>query len=164
MILAVKGSDDVQKKLKWLQKQSRRHNNVGVIVGYTAKYALPVHENREMKLKGLPRDPRKRPNIKHQKNPRKRKFNPKGKFWDPQGRGQSKFLEEPFRVLQDTLVREIFATTKSLGIHEGNGLDIGLFKAGLLLQRTSQELVPVDTGNLKGSAFTRLVHSNGGRG
>jgi len=35
------------------------------------------------------------------------------------------------------------------------GLRIGLVRAGLFLQRESQKIVPVDTGNLKGSAFTR---------
>ena len=35
-------------------------------------------------------------------------------------------------------------------------LEKGLVLAGLRLQRDSQKLVPVDTGNLKGSAFTRL--------
>jgi len=33
----------------------------------------------------------------------------------------------------------------------------GLKKAGLLLQRLSQNVVPVQTGNLKNSAFTRSV-------
>lgn len=59
-------------------------------VGYTASYALFVHENVEMKLKGQPRTP---PN--------------KGKYWDPQGRGQSKFLEEPARRMGPELLRVI---------------------------------------------------------
>lgn len=55
-----------------------------VNVGYTADYALFVHERVEMKWKGLPR----LPNPPH-----------KGHYWDPQGRGQAKFLEEPARRL-----------------------------------------------------------------
>lgn len=35
----------------------------------------------------------------------------------------------------------------------------GLKKGGLFLQRESMPLVPVDTGNLKGSAFTRFDKS-----
>jgi len=31
----------------------------------------------------------------------------------------------------------------------------GLKKGGLFIQRESQEIVPIDTGNLKGGAFTR---------
>lgn len=50
-------------------------------VGYTAAYAIYVHENVEMKLKGQPRP------------------GGRGRFWDPQGRGQAKFLEEPARRL-----------------------------------------------------------------
>lgn len=53
-----------------------------VIVGYTAFYAMFVHEMVEMKLKGLPREP----NPPH-----------KGNYWDPAGRGQAKFLEAPAR-------------------------------------------------------------------
>ena len=54
-----------------------------VFVGYSsaAPYALYVHEKVEMKWKGLPR--------KHGK----------GRYWDPQGRAQAKFLEGPAREL-----------------------------------------------------------------
>lgn len=57
-----------------------------VTVGYTAAYALFVHEAVGMKLKG-----QKRPT--------------KGKFWDPQGRAQAKFLEEPARTLRPTFIK-----------------------------------------------------------
>jgi len=57
-----------------------------VDVGYTALYAIYVHEAVGMKLKGLPR-------------PKGR-----GKYWDPQGRAQAKFLEEPARRLGPKLV------------------------------------------------------------
>lgn len=53
-----------------------------VLVGYTAFYAMFVHEMVEMKLKGLPREP----------SPPHR-----GNYWDPAGRGQAKFLEAPAR-------------------------------------------------------------------
>lgn len=33
----------------------------------------------------------------------------------------------------------------------------GLHKGGLIVQRQAQQWVPVDTGNLRGSAFTRVV-------
>jgi hypothetical protein len=54
-----------------------------VSVGYTALYALFVHENVAMKLKGEERRPSP-PHI--------------GRYWDPAGRGQAKFLEQPFRA------------------------------------------------------------------
>lgn len=48
-------------------------------VGYTATYAIYVHENVEMRGRGLPRP------------------SGKGNYWDPAGRGQAKFLEFPAR-------------------------------------------------------------------
>jgi hypothetical protein len=35
------------------------------------------------------------------------------------------------------------------------GMEAGLVRAGLFLQRSSQQFVPIQTGNLRGSAFTR---------
>ena len=156
--MPILGAKDVSKKLKWLGKQSRRHNNVGVIVGYTASYASWVHENIEMKWRGKPRG---------SKNPRKstKGQRKKGRYWDPQGRGQAKFLEQPFREFHGELVDIVYRTTKTMNKpSNGKGLDIGLMLAGLRLQRESQLLVPVDTGNLKASAFTRLIHDNKGKG
>ncbi len=59
-----------------------------VKVGYTAFYALYVHEAVGMKLKGQLRST-------------------KGKYWDPQNRAQAKFLEEPARRLGPDLRRMI---------------------------------------------------------
>lgn len=61
-------------------------NGRNVQVGYTAAYAPYVHEMEQMKLKGQPR--------------------PKGegRYWDPQGRGQAKFLEEPARRMGAELI------------------------------------------------------------
>lgn len=50
-----------------------------VEVGYTASYALFVHEAVGMVLKGQER------------------IGGKGRYWDPQGQAQPKFLEEPAR-------------------------------------------------------------------
>ena len=68
-----------------------------VTVGYTANYAIYVHENVEMKLKGQPRLP------PH-----------KGKYWDPQGRGQAKFLEEPARRMRGAMRSVILKEIKIL--------------------------------------------------
>jgi len=65
-----------------------------VRVGYTAFYALYVHEAVAMKLKGLPRG------------------KGRGFFWDPQGKAQAKFLEEPARTLRPELRRNIREATK----------------------------------------------------
>jgi hypothetical protein len=38
----------------------------------------------------------------------------------------------------------------------GKPLGLSLLKGGLLLQRLSMKVVPIDTGALRASAFTRL--------
>lgn len=63
--------------------------------------------------------------------------------------GQAKYLEQPARELP---LGEIIASNMKAGAT----LEKALLVAGLRLQRDSQKLVPVDTGALKGSAFTRL--------
>ena len=130
----IRGADRLVQKFQKLENQSKRNNNVSVIVGYTANYALYVHENIEMKWKGKPRQ---KP--------------AKGRYWDPQGRGQSKFLEQPFREKKGELTGIVRQMTKATG-----SLEMGLLSAGLNLQAASQKLVPVDLGNLKASAFTRI--------
>lgn len=70
-----------------------------VFVGYTSRYALYVHEQVAMKLKGLPRVP----NPPH-----------KGNYWDPQSRAQAKFLEAPARTMADALRKIIVGQMKIL--------------------------------------------------
>ncbi len=65
--------------------------------------------------------------------------------------GQAKFLEQPLRTMKDELAGIVVDTMKS-----GGSLEEGMILAGLRLQSASQELVPVDTGALRRSAFTRL--------
>jgi hypothetical protein len=62
--------------------------DTAVSVGYTAGYALYVHEAVGMVLKGQARSAPS-----------------KGRYWDPQGRAQAKFLEEPARRLAPDLTR-----------------------------------------------------------
>ncbi len=104
-----------------------------VHVGYTSAYSVYVHEAVAMKLKGKPRPT-------------------KGKYWDPQGQGQAKFLEEPART-HAKRIGEIAGKA----FENGASMSQSLLVAGLYLQRESQKLVPVDLGNLKNSAFTRLI-------
>lgn len=67
--------------------------------------------------------------------------------------GQAKFLEQPARQLTDDGTLGGIVAKAML---RGATLAQGLVLAGLRLQRESQLLVPVDTGALKASAFTRL--------
>lgn len=106
-----------------------------VIVGFTANYALHVHENMEMAGAGLPR------RSGH------------GFYWDPQGIAGPKFLEGPARELSNSgeLSRILTSVVRS-----GKSVMQGLLVCGLRIQREAQQRVPVDTGNLKASAFTRI--------
>ena len=109
----------------------------------------------EMAWKGLSRDPRIR-RIEQggdpaKARPRPRKKEPKGRFWDPQGKGQAKFLEGPLRELAGELHRIMVAQLAA-----GRTPAQALLAAGLRLQREAMQRCPVDSGNLKSSAFTRL--------
>lgn len=145
----MEGFKKVQETLRKLASKYGNMKRVSVIVGYTAKYAIHVHENIEMKGKGLPRTgmrwsrENKRTGISIYKAA-------KGFYWDPQGKAQAKFLEQPAREL-----RKEFARIITTACSNGATIEQALLAAGLRLQRVSQQLVPVDTGNLRASAFTR---------
>lgn len=103
-----------------------------VIVGFTAAYAIYVHEAAEV-LRG-----KKRPSGI-------------GNYWDPEPQAQSKYLEQPARQLKRELGKIVVQVTKTTG-----SLERGLIVAGLRLQAAAQKRVPVEYGNLKASAFTRV--------
>lgn len=65
--------------------------------------------------------------------------------------GQAKFLEEPMR-----LMRRALADSIKRDLLRGESPEAAFMRAGLTLQVTSQTLVPVRTGNLRDSAFTRI--------
>lgn len=121
--------DNLDRKLI---KRLERYEESSVIVGYTAAYALYVHENLEMKLKGEPR--------KHKRS----------NYWDPAGIAQPKFLEQPAREE----AKRIGAIIRE-ALEKGANFTHALYLGGLYLQRVSMALVPIDTGNLRLSAFTR---------
>lgn len=77
--------------------------NTDVRVGYTAGYAAFVHELVAMKLKGLPRDGGGSKAVQVGDKTRTFRSSKKGKYWDPQGRAQAKFLEAPFRAFRPIL-------------------------------------------------------------
>lgn len=137
----MEGFERVQQTLLRMARKYSDGPITTVVVGYTANYAIHVHENIEMKGKGLPR----RKTLSSGKNVKGRGF-----YWDPQGKAQAKFLEQPARELKREFSRIITTACKN-----GARLDKALLIAGLRLQRESQQLVPIDTGNLKASAFTR---------
>jgi len=64
-------------------------------------------------------------------------------------------------IIKVTGVRSVLTRLKGARNFVDSKMEIGLKKGGLFLQQQSQEIVPVLTGNLKNSAFTRNV---GGKG
>ncbi len=104
-------------KLQALAAKAQK-DQASVVVGYTANYAIFVHENLEA-------------------------------YHEPPT--QAKYLEQPARELKPELasiIAELIKKRKTMAQ--------ALLVAGLRLQRESQLLVPVDTGNLRAGAFTRL--------
>lgn len=65
--------------------------------------------------------------------------------------GKAKYLEGPARRMQNQLARIVRTVYKKTG-----NMEQALLVAGLRLQRTSQQEVPVDTSALKASAYTAL--------
>lgn len=64
----------------------------------------------------------------------------------------AKYLENPAREFRQQIMKRIVNQTKRT-----KSFVKGLLAGGLYLQRKSQKVVPVDTGALKASAFTRVV-------
>jgi hypothetical protein len=116
--------EGVQKLNGQMEALKHRGDPAAVAVGFTAAYAIYVHENLQ---------------ARHRV-------------------GQAKFLEAPAR----TMAGELSAVVAS-ALKLGKTLGQALLLAGLRLQAAAQKLTPVDTGNLRASAFTRLEYSGGAR-
>lgn len=65
--------------------------------------------------------------------------------------GQAKFLEQPARELRPQIKQQV-----ATDLRNGLTVEQALLRAGLTLQGASQQLVPVDTGLLRASAFTEV--------
>jgi hypothetical protein len=112
--------EGLPKVLAALQRRidaAKKESKVSVVVGFTANYALYVHEDLS---------------ARHPT-------------------GQAKYLEQPFREMAKDLAAMVVT-----GVKKGLTFAQALLIAGLRLQRKSQQLVPVDTGHLRASAFTRV--------
>lgn len=141
----LQGAEQLIAKLKKNLAIARQDPNPEVTVGYTAAYALYVHEydpNRKSSRAKAPNKSESKAKAKGEKGQKK-----KHKPWDT---GQPKFLEQPARELRPELMEIV-----KVSVANGATLRQALIMAGLRLQRESQKLCPVDTGNLKNSAFTR---------
>ena len=112
--MIIQGIEELEKNLKNLAKATQSED---VIVGYSADYAVYVHET----------------NKNYNNN----------KQW--------KYLETPARRLRSLLLVYIIQTYKRT-----KDFQKSLIAAGMKLQAASMDIVPVDTGALKASAFTSV--------
>lgn len=133
----VKGIDKVLDRLNKSRQRIDTDGPIHVLVGYTAEYALFVHENKNPKTlgKGIPR----RSKL--------------GFYWGPAAPNKMflpKFLEGPARLFKD----EIIAVVAN-AFAKGVPLLQALLMGGMRLQRESMLVVPVEYGHLRASAFTR---------
>jgi hypothetical protein len=127
----VVGVDSLMRKLSEL---AIKHQDCDVAVGFTAKYALAVHEMHPKTLgKFVPR----RSGL--------------GVYWGPPQFGP-KFLERPAKELRSTIAGIVTAA-----LRRGVPFLQSLLLGGLRLQREAQLRVPVEYGNLRASAYTRAV-------
>jgi hypothetical protein len=129
-----------------------------VVVGYTAKYALTVHEDLT-KLHGEAYNAAyvntymKKGKVKHSWTSLAKamgyhllhKARPKKK------NEQAQYLITPVRQFKQVLA-DIIVEAMSRGV----SLVQSMFLAGLRLQRESQLIVPVETGHLRATAFTAV--------
>lgn len=138
-VFKVEGVDKILQQIGERIRKTVQDLNAVVAVGYSTAYALHVHENIEMKWRGLPR-----------------RAPAKGVYWGP--KGQAKFLEQPFRELNRT---GVIGDIVRKALLKGATMGQALLLAGLRVQRESQKLVPIDTATLKNSAFTVIESGQG---
>ena len=174
----IRGLETLVRQLRARVARRTGGTDVSVVVGYTTSYAVYVHEDLRAKH-GAAYNEAYIDQTPGRINPRTGKLGKTKISWnqaaidigygDPnhffyagkaKTRGENqraKFLEEPARVN-----REVYARIVREALAGGQTLAQALLLAGLRLQRDSQEIVPVDTGMLKASAFTRLDVGMGG--
>jgi len=146
----VKGVTQLLKKLKGLEDQifsnrSVKHRGREVRVGYSAPHAVFVHEM----IKGAPNPPRhdaQRRAMFASINEREARGHVS---WAV---GQPKFLEQPARQYQKQMGRIVVKALKGK-----KTLIEALTEAAEFLKERSQELCPVDTGELKKSAYVKVI-------
>lgn len=133
MLLAVnlKGGAALQKKLD-ARTKSLGKGKVIAQVGYSAPYALPLHENVAMKWQGLPRH-----------------YPWSGVYWGPAG--SAKFLEKAVRMQMDMIRGIILQEYKS-----GKTLEQAMLSGAWWLLQRSNMNVPLRSRKLVESGYFRL--------
>lgn len=127
----------VDKMFEDRKKNAGSDRPLHVLVGYTAAYALFVHENMNPKTLGTA-------------TPRPSGL---GVYWGPAAPNPMflpKFLEGPARVFKQEIIAVVAKAFK-----QGLPMIQCLLLGGLRLQRESMLKVPVEYGHLRATAFTR---------
>ena len=127
----VSGVKKLQTTLTAKMRETQKQASGRVVVGYSAPYAMFVHESVGMVLQGLPRP------------------SGIGNYWDPNG--QAKFLEQPTRQYAKDM--GVFIRREMRG---GSKLIDAMVGAARILLRESKKLVPVEYGDLKASGFVHI--------
>jgi hypothetical protein len=117
-----------------LASTSKRGRSCQVKVGYATSYAIYVHETPPPPPKGGERTA----------------FHPVGQW---------KYLEQPAREEQEAMAEIVARNLKNK-----ESLVTAMLRSGQHLQRKSQELVPVDTGALRASAYTEVTDARDAKG
>lgn len=131
-------------QLRHMGNRAEKEANSVSAVSYGPEYAVYIHQNVEMKLKGVSRSVHRR--------------GAKGVYWgqpDSPG-GQSKYLEQPAR---DPNVHKQMLQVVRLTLRGDKKLRFskGMLAAAIKLKIESQKLVPIETGELLRSARARLL-------
>jgi len=131
------------RKLEKYERESMRQNNGNVVVGYSASYAVYVHEN-------LAATHGEAFNARHAGEITAGAGRKKGeRRVVSRGAGQqAKFLERPAREHKLTIAQMVVN-----GMKNGASLMKSLLGAGSFLLTKSREIVPWQTGNLYRSGF-----------
>lgn len=105
-------------------------------LGFSAPYAIYVHENMEQKWRGLPRRP----------NPPK-----SGVYWGPAG--EPKYLTRTLAAMRSSgRIRKIIVGT----LDQGRSLREAVVGAMIEVIKEASLRVPVDTGLLRSSGFVQV--------
>lgn len=152
---------------RFKREVQRAGRNPAVSIGYSAPYALAVHERVPI-VQGVPTPvPKDRvragvPDI--WSRPRWRAYPNmpaviKGAWWDPVNKGRPHFLVMPLRVGRKKWVKMIIEDYtrgfSSKGTHQaaaGKFID-ALYKAGKAILERSKQYVPVHTGKLISTGY-----------
>lgn len=156
--MEIKGLEEVIRALRDRVARAQQDSNASVVVGYTASYALYVHEDLEA-LHGsaynaayITSTVNRRGKVVHNWSDLAQRMGyATGKASTRGANQQAKFLEQPAREFKDEIAGII-----RQALQQGKTMSQALLLGGLRLQRESMQIVPVDKGNLKASAFTKL--------